>query len=159
MAGFVLETNATSSSTFPHPTDDPDEKLRGAFGRTDGDRLFAFLLWELPIDGRFEEGLQGVEPLTFIQCAGSADALTVELREPGESCRGYVLSTLGRASDETGPRDVAIDWICCGSSTRSCSTRCMTPSSTPTTASRPIMAGSRPGYDRCAASNATGRRR
>jgi hypothetical protein len=110
MAGFVLETNATSSSTFPHPTDDPDEKLRGAFGRTDGDRLFAFLLWELPIDGRFEEGLQGVEPLTFVQCAGSADALTVELREPGESCGGYVLSTLGRTSDETGPRDVAIDW-------------------------------------------------
>ena len=109
MTEFVLRTNASSSSAFPHPTEDPDEKLRGAFGRMDGDRLFTFLLWELP-DGRsFERGLRGLEPLVFIQCAGSADALTVEVREPGTE-GGYVLSTVGRADEEPGPQDVQIEW-------------------------------------------------
>lgn len=109
MAGFVLETNARSSSAFPHPTDDPEEKLRAAFGRMDADRLFAFLLWEVPGDRSIDDGLRGVEPLSFIQCAGSADALTVEVREP-DADGGYVLSTLGRADDEPGPQDVQIEW-------------------------------------------------
>lgn len=114
MSGFVLQTNGSSSTAFPHPTDDPDDKLRGAFGRMDGDRLFAFLLWEVPGDRRFDDGLRGVEPLSFIQCAGSADALAVEVREP-DAEGGYVLSTLGRADEEAGPQDVEIRWR--GSST------------------------------------------
>jgi len=109
MGGFVLETNASSSSAFPHPTDDPDEKLRGAFGRMDGDGLFAFLLWELPPDRSFESGLRGIEPQEFLQCAGAADALTVELRERDEG-GGYVLWTLGRADEDAGPQDVVIEW-------------------------------------------------
>lgn len=109
MGGFVLETNASSSTAFPHPVDDPDEQLRGAFGRMDGDRLFTFLLWELPPDRSFDRGLRGIEPREFIQCAGAADGLTVELRERDEA-GGYVLSTLGRADEAAGPRDVVIQW-------------------------------------------------
>lgn len=74
----------------------------------DGERLFAFLLWELPGERTFDRGLRGIEPLEFIQCAGSVDTLTVEVRERDGD--GYVLSTLGRSDEEPGPKDVAVTW-------------------------------------------------
>ena len=109
MGGFVLRTNARSSTAFPRPTDDPDEQLRGFFSRMDGDRLFTFLLWELPAARSFENGLGGLEPLEFIQCAGSAEALTVEVRRRDDTDT-YVLWTAGRAGEDPGPRDVEIEW-------------------------------------------------
>lgn len=109
MAGFVLVTNGRSSMAFPHPTDDPEEMLRGVFGRMDGDRLFSLLLWEVPGERSFDDGLRGVEPLEFIQCAGRADTLTAEVRE-ADAAGGYVLATLGRAAEAAGPKDVEVRW-------------------------------------------------
>ncbi len=111
--GFVLETNGRSSSEFPRHGDDPDEMLRGFFSRMDGERLFAFLLYELPAGQLFGDG-RVLNPQEFIQCAGTASALTVEVREREDS-GFYLLSTVGRAGDDNGPKDVEITWR--GSST------------------------------------------
>lgn len=110
MGGFVLRTNGRSSQAWPPPTDDPQERLAGAFGRMDGERLFTFLLWQLPADVSFEGGLGGATPVEFIQCAGSADALAVEVREHDATAGDYVLSVLGRAGEEPGQKDVTIRW-------------------------------------------------
>lgn len=108
MPGFGLEINGRSSTSFPHPTDDPEDKLRASFARMDGDRLFAFLLWELPAGQSFGDG-RPLDPREFIQCAGSADALTVEVREEADD-GSHVLSTLGRADDQGGRAEMAIQW-------------------------------------------------
>lgn len=110
MAGHVLCTNGTSMMAFPRIHEDPIEQLSGSFGRMDGERLFAFILWAIPGDASFDDGGKAVlESPTYIQCAGRADALTVEMREIGEAgrIRHYVL---GRSAEVQGNCDITITW-------------------------------------------------
>lgn len=116
MAGHVLSTNGSSMTSFPRHREDAAEQLAGSFARMDGDRLFAFILWAIPGDATFDDGGKVVlESPTYIQCAGRAEAMTVEMREMADNgqLRHYVL---GRSAQAPGDRDVTISW-------RSASTR------------------------------------
>lgn len=103
MVAHVLQVNGSSRRIFELPVE-PDQTLHARFGRMDGVRLFAFTMW--PMDGDLTTALG---ESGYIQCAGRADRLTVELREnvAGGTSHHVVLGEPGRAS---GRREVEIAW-------------------------------------------------
>lgn len=109
MAGHVLNMGNTSSTAFPAPQMDPYEELLGAFSRMDGDRSFSYALWAMPGPKTFQDGgtftLKSDE---YIQCAGTADELTVEIRSREND--EYVQSVIGRDGDGDGGDPVTIRW-------------------------------------------------
>lgn len=89
------------------------EEIVGALTRMDGRRFFAFSVWSFPDDVHFDD-LDIEEASSFyLQCAGAADAMTVELREPaGDEARHYVIGkapVTGTASVEIEFDEYAVD--------------------------------------------------
>ena len=83
-----------------------DDDIAPRLGRMDGKRFFAMLLWKMPPG----KGLEDVDPwegsTEYIQCAGSAERMTVEVRRiAGGKAEQYVIGrppTGGNsASEET----------------------------------------------------------
>ena len=104
MAPHVLQVNGFSRRIFELPVD-PDQSLRARFERMDGARLFAFTMWPIA-PGEDLETSHG--EFGYIQCAGRADRLTVELREVVGAETNHVV--LGVPTRSVGARDVEIAW-------------------------------------------------
>ena len=76
-------------------------------GRMDGVKTFAYNLWHYPDGLDYEDVDREAESEEYLQCAGSAAALTVELRErSGDGYDHWVLAT----APVTGERDHTITW-------------------------------------------------
>lgn len=73
--------------------DDFTRRLR----RLDGTRLFSLLLWKLPPGKSLDETSPDEEANEYIQCAGSADRMTCEVRRSNGG--KYEHFVVGRASD------------------------------------------------------------
>jgi hypothetical protein len=79
----------------------------------DGVVRYSLSLWRLPIDVPFDRVDLAAWPQQYVQAAGSADGMTVEVRllgEPGR--RQYVVGRAGR--DASGPPvEVVVPWNGC----------------------------------------------
>ena len=76
-------------------------------GRMDGVEFFAYNMWHHPEAVHFDDVDVEAHSNEFLQCAGSAEALTVELREKTEN--GYAHWVLSTAPI-TGEPDRIITW-------------------------------------------------
>lgn len=76
-------------------------------GNLDGERMFAYSLWHYPADQDFYAVDKGALE-EYLQTAGSADRLTVEIRE-AERQGGYAQYVLATAPI-TGAADQTIEW-------------------------------------------------
>ena len=77
-----------------------------------GNDPFALTLWPLPAGTDYDQArAAGTDALEFIQAAGRADALTVELRKAGGSQWGadWALHVVGRPHSAPAALDVPID--------------------------------------------------
>ncbi|WP_431075153.1 hypothetical protein [Microbacterium phyllosphaerae] len=84
------------------------EQIRYSLGRMDGSSFWAWSLWRAP------EGADLLEDLPFndeyMQCAGSAEALTIEVRhvDPDGTAHQYTIGKPG--ADVTGEPTEVIPW-------------------------------------------------
>ncbi len=86
------------------------DEFRRRLQRFNGVERFTLLLWTLPSDMDYVEAVRaGLDGLAYIQAAGSADTLTVELRKPGGQQWGadWVRYVVGHPPAEERPRLVA----------------------------------------------------
>lgn len=80
---------------------------RRPLARMDGKRLFAYSLWHYPDDVQFEK-VKTDDIEEYLQCAGSAEAMTVEVRED-DGADGYAQYVLAR-EPVTGEPSEEISW-------------------------------------------------
>lgn len=89
-------------SLYPTPLED----FRAILNRMDGRKLFSFLLWPIgdgvDVDDAIRREMRRKGPLTYIQTAGDAGALSVEIRvQDGPGPRGHW--SVGRQGEATEP--------------------------------------------------------
>lgn len=106
----MLESNGTSVLSLGGWVD--ADEFRCRLRRFDGTERFALNLWTLPPDMDYVEAVRaGLDALEYIQTAGRADALTVEIRKAGGSQWGvdWVRYVVGHPhSGAAEPLDVPI---------------------------------------------------
>lgn len=75
----------------------------------DGEEYYAVALWEMPAGQRLDDIDMDAFPDEYIQCAGSSEAMTVEIRTmSGDTATQYVV---GRFSEgHSGEPEVEIPW-------------------------------------------------
>jgi len=85
------------------------EDIGGSLGRMDGVAFYANLLWRLPPGKDIDQVSPETDAQEYLQCAGSAQAMTVELRRiiDGRS-RHFVIGRPERRPD--GPPSEVIRW-------------------------------------------------
>ncbi|MED5811081.1 hypothetical protein VST63_01795 [Mycolicibacterium sp. 050232] len=87
------------------------DTFAGPLRAFDGSERFALTLWALPPDMDYVEAVRaGREALEYIQSAGSAEAMTVEIRKAGGSQWGanWVRYVVGHPHSTAAPLDVPI---------------------------------------------------
>jgi hypothetical protein len=87
--------------------DGPDEI---GLHRMDGERLFSLVLWRLPPGSDFERSDPVKNSNEYLQCAGSADRMTLELRR--REGAGFAQYCIGRlpSPNATSASRVQISW-------------------------------------------------
>jgi hypothetical protein len=78
-------------------------------GRVDGSKIYSLVFWRLPAGKSLDETNPDREATEYIQCAGSTDRLTVEVRRlTGQKVEHFVV---GRASNGGNPeKKETIHW-------------------------------------------------
>lgn len=111
-SGWGSTTNGRSYSDLEDPLGrDVATFISAVLGRMDGERLFAWSIWRLP-QGRTVEGLDLRQwPKEYLQAAGKADGMVVEIRrqvEPGV----YAHDAVGRnvPGAHALPREQEVTW-------------------------------------------------
>ena len=95
MPTHVLTINGRNSFELSEAVKPAADVLARSIDLLDGDRKFALSLWRLPDNKRLDKVDREREPAEYMQCAGSADRLTIEVRERGEN--GYGQFVVGRS--------------------------------------------------------------
>lgn len=107
----IQMTNGGSTSVLLDSIRPYEEQIRFVIKRMDGMKLWAYCIWRVP------EGLETLNPKTwdngqeeYLQCAGSADALTIELRvlDGDGAAHQFVLGK--EAATPTGEPTEEISW-------------------------------------------------
>jgi hypothetical protein len=84
--------------------------VSSALHRMDGGRFYSLVIWRLPPGMNFEDSNPSVESKEFLQCAGAADRMTVEVRRrDGEMLGHYCVGLKGSLSATEAER-VPITW-------------------------------------------------
>lgn len=104
----IVQSNGISRGPLIDTIRPYPDAIRYSLNRLNGSSSWAYSLWRAP------EGADLLEDIplsdTYIQCAGSADALTIEVRTVDDDGVAHQY-TVGRAGDEpTGPPTEAIRW-------------------------------------------------
>jgi hypothetical protein len=105
----AVTINGSRSFEVKEPIDEARDLLRNTLARIDGKARYSLVLWAMPAGKRLNELNEHTDARQYIQCAGSATAMTVELRteEDGKGHQ-YVVGRL------PGPRlkepQVRIPW-------------------------------------------------
>jgi len=77
-----------------------EDVVRERIRLLDGLTRFAFSLWRLPLNVRFDDVDLDVWPQEYIQCAGSQAQMTIEVRQSVD--HGYEHLVLGHSSGSSG---------------------------------------------------------
>jgi hypothetical protein len=88
-----------SSDLDPHQ--DPLARIRRNLTLLDGDEMYAYSLWKLPEGAKWRDGLPADWPHEYMQSAGSAEAMNIEIRqiEDGAANQYAVTRSAARSSD------------------------------------------------------------
>jgi hypothetical protein len=78
-------------------------------GRLDGSRSFSLLLWKLPPGKHLDETNPGRDANEYIQCAGSAERMTVEVRRLAGGTYEHFVVGRGPNGENRGIEET-IDW-------------------------------------------------
>jgi hypothetical protein len=105
----AVTINGSFSFEVKRPIDEARELLRNTLARIDGKARYSLVLWAMPAGKRLVELDEHTDAREYIQCAGSAAAMTVEVRtEADGEGHQYVVGRL------PGPRledpQVKIPW-------------------------------------------------
>jgi hypothetical protein len=85
------------------------DDIANMLGRLDGSKLFSLLLWKLPPGKSLDETKPRRDSTEYIQCAGSADRMTVEVRRvTGGNAEHFVVGH-GPNGENRGIEET-IDW-------------------------------------------------
>jgi hypothetical protein len=80
-------------------------EIEVALGRMDGENLYSLVVWRLPDGKTWHNANPSKQAKEYLQCAGSADRMTVEVRRrEGRSIAQY---TAGRAPERTVPSELS----------------------------------------------------
>lgn len=106
-ATHAITMNGRISGELKHPSDSPEEVIQKRLLLLDGIGRYSLSLWRLPEGVPFDRVDQGSWPTEYIQCAGSKDRLTVEIRrlEAGVH-QQYVVGAAVTPVAPSGPREV-----------------------------------------------------
>ena len=103
----------TSGDWAPERNKTVERQLAEELSRMDGKKFFSFLLWRLPQGKRLENVIRkvasGKEPNNYIQAAGRASALTIEVRKVDAAGEAHHW-TIGRREPEAPSSDTEIHW-------------------------------------------------
>ncbi len=98
----ALTFDGGASTSEVHELLGPERLLRRVLSRMDGREHFALSLWKLPDGARLWDPRPPGWPLWFLQAAGAASGMMVEVRTPDEAGEG-AFHKLGRRT-EAGER-------------------------------------------------------
>jgi hypothetical protein len=86
-----------------------DDDISRMLSRVDGTKIYSLLLWRLPAGKSLDETSPKRDAIEYIQCAGSVDRLTVEVRRlTGQKVEHFVI---GRAPNGGNPaKKETIHW-------------------------------------------------
>ncbi|WP_327637818.1 hypothetical protein OHB24_05285 [Kribbella sp. NBC_00482] len=109
----ALTMNGRIHGEVKDPDLSPREVIEQRLALLDGVDRYSLSLWRLPTDVPFDRVDLAAWPQQYVQAAGSADGMTVEVRRPGEPGRRHFV--VGRAvADNSGPAaEVVIPWDGC----------------------------------------------
>jgi hypothetical protein len=104
----ALTINGQTSFELSDVVKPAADVLARSIGLLDGERKFALLLWRLPVDRTLDEIDLKTEPVEYLQCAGSASRLTIEVSESddGIGVRQYVLGTADALSADPPTEEI-----------------------------------------------------
>jgi hypothetical protein len=90
------------------PIDSARSLLHSLLIRLNGAERYSAVLWAMPPGKRLEEVDEATEATEYLQCAGSSEAMTVEIRTGvGDEAKQYVV---GRSETYSGEPDADIPW-------------------------------------------------
>jgi hypothetical protein len=108
-ATHALTHSGRSTAELSEAVRPVKEQLARALARLDGEERFSLVLWRLPAGKTLLEVDMAVEPQEYLQCAGSAERMTVELRElEGGVARQYVVGRL--PAEQDGAPGEVVPW-------------------------------------------------
>jgi hypothetical protein len=112
----ALTMNGRIHGEVKGPVLSPHELIEQRLALLDGVVRYSLNLWRLPADVPFDRVDLETWPQEYIQAAGSADGMTVEVRRAGEP--GHRHYVVGRAArDASGaPVEMVIHWNGCETS-------------------------------------------
>ena len=76
----MVTVNGSFSFEIREPIEEARDQLRNTLSRIDGKDRYSLVLWAMPEGKRLVELDEDKDAREYIQCAGSAAAMTVELR-------------------------------------------------------------------------------
>jgi hypothetical protein len=89
----------------------PDvEELKSSLHRMDGKKLYSLVMWRLPANESFEKSNPNRNAEEYLQCAGSADRVAVELRK--REGTGFAQYAIGQVRGKLPSPDLSerISW-------------------------------------------------
>lgn len=109
----ALTMNGRIHGEVKDPDLSPREVIEQRLALLDGVDRYSLSLWRLPTDVPFDRVDLAAWPQQYVQAAGSADGMTVEVRRVGEPGRRHYV--VGRAGSDTSgpPVEVVIPWNGC----------------------------------------------
>jgi len=108
MTEHIWNVNNGTSFLFGWPPEEGQD-VASKLGRMDGEGFFSAAIWPVPDGKNFGDGgFDAMRSDVYLQCAGSAERLTVELRaRVGD---GFVQWVLGRSGEDAGEREERVEW-------------------------------------------------
>jgi hypothetical protein len=108
-ATHALTNSGRSTAELSEAVRPVKEQLARALARLDGEERFSLVLWRIPDGKTLLDVDMATEPREYLQCAGSASRMTVELREvAGGTARQYVLGR--EPAEEDGSPGEIVPW-------------------------------------------------
>jgi hypothetical protein len=107
IATHAVTMNGSFSGELKNPDLSIEDEIRRVLSSLDGADIFAISLWELPAGKELDQVNHKRWPVEYIQCAGTADRMTVEVRRlESKQAHQFVVA----ASGEEVPATELIQW-------------------------------------------------
>jgi hypothetical protein len=107
IATHAVTMNGSFSGELKNPDLSTEDEIRRLLRSLDGVDIFAISLWELPPGKDLDQVNYNKWPVEYIQCAGTADRMTVEMRKV-ESKQAHHFVIGSSATEESAT--VIIEW-------------------------------------------------
>lgn len=107
-ASHALTLSGRTSFEFSDAVKPVRDQLARALSRLDGTERYSLVLWRLPAGVVLNDVDLTREPRQYLQCAGSAERMTIEVRQLVDGTP--VQSVLGHASADGDAADETVVW-------------------------------------------------